>query len=363
MKTKSFLFSLFLLAGLVGFNSCSDDEDEQLAQADAEEVIVQADTDFGTYSTEMVSTDGYKIQSQLNEIGLPFNTYKKAEKTTYSELKKYYSAVLKSATKGETPDFDFSYLYNIDFESNVGTYTYSNGYWDYSPSPSDKIILIFPYPLSNPTNNVTVTYYDYETTIITGLGEVPTSFRFKIEYNDQVVYSLTFNVNYTNSLKYSVSIAVNFDSYTFTHTESIDATASNKVIFSGSSMVEKDSELIYEESAKVTFTQTGDYSGKIAIEAKVVMAPLEFRINMNFSTDDVNVDDPNDIISMSLYTTDGVKVGTFKFEHGSDEGDYTLYFYFSNGEKIPASELMPGLQESVGNFIYSIFEDALYGSK
>lgn len=52
MKTKSFLFSLFLLAGLVGFNSCSDDEDEQLAQADAEEVIVQADTDFGTYSTE-----------------------------------------------------------------------------------------------------------------------------------------------------------------------------------------------------------------------------------------------------------------------------------------------------------------------
>ncbi|MGE0078060.1 MAG: hypothetical protein AB7S48_09390 [Bacteroidales bacterium] len=353
MKAK--LLSLILLVGLIGFNSCQKDDDPSpLTQEEAVVAIEDSQDQYETATTEISNNSGYKIQDQLSDMYLPFSSYYKSSKSKSSLLSpkidtdklKLVASKLFKQSKSDDLNFDFNFIYDIediDFSDYAGTWNWSNSeFVKTSNTPTDKIILNFPYPMENSTNNATLTYYDC--TVNSTYGFI-TGIKGKIEVSGSEVLSFELSSKFSSS-EISSTVSVKFGSYSLANVFSLQESS-----LSASVTVKKDGAILYKQSAKITFKETSS-DILFIIEAKMIIASLEFRVDMEVNYSDIGQLEsmsPNDYMSISLYTTGGAKVGDFKFVYDNESQNWELYFVYTTGVEVSSDELM------------SLFGDRLYG--
>ncbi|MBC7124777.1 MAG: hypothetical protein H5T24_04040 [Bacteroidales bacterium] len=357
MKMKRFtLFALFL-AGMVSFVACEKDDTKDLNKDEAQQQITNAEQELLTKSNEIVATDGYKIQEYFaTQLSSPFYSKSNVSKSIVpSRFQKAYELTRQNMLL-ENPEIEFYFDYFlIEFFDDVkGTWTWSPNGWTHESTPTDKVIVKFPYPANNATNNVTITYYDFTTTLVYG-ETVPTGIKVKIEKDGTQVFSMVYSATIANMMKYSAKVTVTFGPFAISNEESYDASVNNKVLFSKNFTFKKDGKLFYSEDADLTITVESDESADILITAKQIIGNLEFRLKIEANTSELETGNPNDLASLSLYTTSGDKLGDFVWVLEGE--DWVLYFNFNNGEQVKAETLMPLVAERFNSFIDDLFSN------
>lgn len=358
MKIRKISMLVLLMAGMFAFVACDKDETKDLSKDEAQQQITNAEQDLQAKSGEIVATDGYKIQEYFATQIFNYFYAKKSnvsKSIVPSEFQKAYELTRKKLLL-ENPEIEFyfeSFIINY-FNEITGTWTWSPNGWTRESTPTDKVILKFPYPANNATNNVTITYYDFTTTLVYG-ETVPTGIKVKIEYNGNQVFTLAYSATITNLMKYSSKVDVSFGPFTISNEESLDASVNNKVLYSKKFTFKKDGKLFYSENADLTMTLLDDQSADILINAKQVIGNLEFRLKIDANTKELETGNPNDIASLSLFTTGGDKIGDFVFVQ--EEGEWILYFKFNNGEQVKAETLMPLISERFNSFVDDLFSN------
>lgn len=357
MKMKRFtLFALFL-AGMVSFVACEKDDTKDLNKDEAQQQITNAEQELLTKSGEIVATDGYKVQEYFaTQLPSPFYLKSNVSKSFVpSRFQKAYELTRQNLLL-EDPEIEFHTDYFIiEFFNDVkGTWTWTPDGWTHESTPTDKVIVKFPYPANNATNNVTITYYDFTTTLVYG-ETVPTGIKVKIEKDGTQVFSMVYSATIANMMKYSTKVTVTFGPFEISNEESFDASVNNKVLYSKNFTFKKDGKLFYSEDADLTITVVSEQSANILITAKQIIGNLEFRLKIEANTSELETGNPNDLASLSLYTTSGDKVGDFVWVLEGE--DWVLYFKFNNGEQVKAETLMPLVAERFYSFIDDLFSN------
>lgn len=357
MKMKRFtLFALFL-AGMVSFVACEKDDTKDLNKDEAQQQITNAEQELLTKSGEIVATDGYKVQEYFaTQLPSPFYLKSNVSKSFVpSRFQKAYELTRQNLLL-EDPEIEFHTDYFIiEFFNDVkGTWTWTPDGWTHESTPTDKVIVKFPYPANNATNNVTITYYDFTTTLVYG-ETVPTGIKVKIEKDGNQVFSLSYSATITNLLKHSTKVEIAFGAFTLTAQESLDLSINNKFYYGKDFEFKKSGKLFYGEIADLTSTFTTDSTANVSITAKQIIGNLEFRLKIEANTSELETGNPNDLASLSLYTTSGDKVGDFVWVLEGE--DWVLYFKFNNGEQVKAETLMPLVAERFYSFIDDLFSN------
>ena len=355
MKMKRFTLLALLMAGMFAFVSCEKDEDtKDLSKDESEQQITIAEQDLETKSTEIVATDGYKIQAYYGQMPSPF-WYKtltaKSEKPSVAQ--KMLDVVRSNSLLQNEIEFYFYDFIIYNFNDVIGTWTWNPGTqsYDYTNTPTDKVVVKVPYPATSTTNNVTVTYYDFTTTPIDG-ETVPTGLKVKIEYNGNQVFTLAYTGSYIDWYKYSYKIDVAFGQFTISEEESYDESDTD-FGYVGNFIFKKDGKTFYSENLNYTATLLTNQSVDFLVTGTQVIGNLEFRMRLEGNSADLETGDPNDFLSLSLYTTGGDKVGDFIFKQENLE--WVIYFKFNTGEEVLAETLMPEISELLSDFITNMF--------
>lgn len=353
MKMKKISLFALLLAGMFAFVSCEKDDSKNLSKDEAQQQIANVEQDLVTKSNEIVATDGYKIQDYYYGLPSPFVSKSNPVKAQGSSMAQRVMELASRNLMLQNPEIDFHIEYFIiDYFNDVkGTWSWTPNGWSHETTPTDKVVVKFPYPQTNATNNVTITYYDFTTTLVYGVSE-PTGIKVKIEDNGTQVFTLAYSATITNMMKYSTKVDVTFGTFSISAQESMDASVNNKMLMGKSFVFKKDGKTFYSENADVSVTFLENNTADILMNAKQVIGNLEFRIKLDANTSAFETGNPNDIISLSLYTTSGDKVGDFVFVQEGE--DWELYFKFNNGEQVKAETLMPNISMRVLSFIEDV---------
>lgn len=360
MKTKRIKLFALLMVGMFVFVACDKDDTKDLSKEEAQQQITNAEQELLTKSDEIVATDGYKVQEYFaTQLPSPFYVKSDVSKSVVpSRFQKAYELTRQNLLL-ENPEIEFYFDYFIiEFFNEVkGTWTWTPDGWTHESTPTDKVILKFPYPANNATNNVTITYYDFTTTLVYG-ETVPTGLKVKIEKDGTQVFSMVYSATIANMMKYSTKVTVTFGPFEISNEESFDASVNNKVLYSKNFTFKKDGKLFYSEDADLTITVVSEQSANILITAKQIIDNLEFRLKIEANTSELETGNPNDLASLSIYTTSGDKLGDFVWVLEGE--DWVLYFKFNNGEQVKAETLMPLVVERFNSFIDDLFSN-LYG--
>lgn len=358
MKTRSLLFSMLILLGVIGFTSCQDDEVSPLTKQEAEQEISNTETQVATLNTEIINSEGFKVQAALSNIGLP-DVYKKQASIT--DQNKELKAKLNYIKKGVSGDFDFDfeYLIDLDFEDYVGVWNWTaNGWVKASTTTSNQIILNFPYPASNTTNNAKVTYSDYTTKLILN-QKYPTGLKCKIEIGNQEVFSFAYAATVEGLLEYSSTLTVNFGKYSVISDEDIDFSSLSKYSMSGGFTLKKDGAIIYKKNMSMVGTPKGDTDMHYVITAKLRFLTLEFRMKIEADKsqmESINFDITK-VLEMSLYTTEGAKVGDFKYVIENQQPK--MYFVYADGTQVLANQVFVKLYYMFSGFLEDIEDESV----
>lgn len=342
-----------LMAGMFAFVSCEKDEDtKDLSKDESEQQITIAEQDLETKSTEIVATDGYKIQAYYGQMDSPF-WYKtltaKSEKPSVAQ--KMLDVVRSNSLLQNEIEFYYYDFIIYNFNDVTGTWNWTQTGWTYENSPTDKVVVKFPYPATSTTNNVTVTYYDFTTTSLEE-ETVPTGLKVKIEYNGNQVFTLAYTGSFTDWYKYSYKIDVAFGQFTISEEESYDE-SETEFLFEGNFIFKKDGKTFYSQNLNYTATLLTNQSVDFLVTGTQVIGNLEFRMRLEGNSADLETGDPNDFVSLSLYTTGGDKLGDFVFVEENLE--WVIYFKFNNGVQEPLDELMPNISALLSDFISNMF--------
>ncbi|HDP76264.1 MAG TPA: hypothetical protein ENN49_10465 [Bacteroidales bacterium] len=355
MKKNSMI--ALLMAGMFAFVACDKDDTKNLNKDEAQQQITNAEQELIAKSGEIVATDGYKIQEYFaTQLPSPFYSKSNVLKSVVpSNFQKAYELTRESLLL-ENPEIDFYFEHFIlwFFNDVKGTWNWTPNGWTHETTPTDNVVVKFPYPAGNASNNVTVTYYDFSSTLVDG-QTVPTDIKVKIEYNNTQVFTLAYSATIANIEKFSTKVDVTFSPFAISNEESIDVSVNDKVLYSKKFTFKKDGKLFYSEDANLTITILNEESADVLITAKMVIGNLEFRLKIEANTNEFETGNPNDIVLLSLYTTGGDKVGDFVFVE--EERDWVLYFKFNSGEQVKAETLMPLVSERFFSFIDDLFSN------
>jgi len=354
MKMKRFTLLALIMAGMFAFVSCEKDDTKDLSKDESEQQITIAEQDFQTKSTEIAATEGYQIQAYYGQMPSPFvGKTLTAKSEIPSVAQKMLDVVRSNSLLQNEIEFYYYYFLIENFNDVTGTWTWNpdTQWYDHTSTPTDEVIVKFPYPESSTTNNVTVTYYDFTSTSLDG-ETVPNGLKVKIEYNGNQVFTLAYTGSFTDWYKYSYKIDVAFGQFTISEEESYDESDTD-FRYVANFIFKKDGKTFYSENLNYTATLLTDQSVKFLVTGTQVIGNLEFRMKLEGNSADIETGDPNDFLSLSLYTTGGDKVGDFVFVEENYE--WVIYFKFNTGEQELAETLMPEISELLSDFISNMF--------
>lgn len=326
-----------MAGALIAFNACKDDDPAPLTKEEAQTQLTDINNRAQSVISDYMDKPGAKIEEAMYDLpNLPFYDIMKSpamvDSKMYVEKIKEKALQFSKAKKASI---------NFDFNEYVGTWEYNSDspyQWTHSDQPTNMVVIKFPYPLNNATNNVTVTYYDY-----TESNGRPTGMKRRIEYNGTVVSETVFTSSFTlTSFTQSISTTVGIYNITEELHYSISET---QAIVKSSYTFKKNNETLYKEYAEVTITGGSNQVSSITIDGATTILSIEFRYNVKFKSTDVitRSTDPNNFITMSIYTTSGAKLANLKYEYNSTIQSWELWLHFNNGDKVVASEYIQDL--------------------
>ncbi len=344
------------MLGMFTFMACEKDDVENLSKEKAEAQISTAENEFIAKANEIILTDGYKIQEYIfTQLSLPFGSKSLVMGKGIPTVDQRVMEIAKQNLMQRQPEVNFYFdrflLYY--FNDVTGTWTWNPNTQSFTrtSTPTDKVVVKFPYPMGNSSNNVTLTYYDF-----TSSGGNITGLKVKIEKDGNQVFSLVVSATYT-STGGNVNLNVSFGQFTITVSESYSTTMNNNNIsisLTKDFVVKVGGKEFYREEANARVTGSDQNNLNFVLDAKMIVANLEFRIKIEGNPNEFETANPNSFSKISLYTTRGDKVGDFTFVQ--ENADWVLYFKFNNGEQVKAQNLMPALSEILESFILGIFD-------
>lgn len=363
MKTKTLLLGLILMVGLFAFNSCEKDDDPSpLTQEEAVVAIDDSEEQFIIASNEIATNAGYKVQDQLEGMYLPFGSSYKSNSTLkfrdadIKQFKQKATEFFKANKGGEDLNFDFDFIFDMadaNFQSYTGTWNWSGNYFvKAETNPANEIVLNFPYPSSNATNNATLRYYSYQ------LSNSSISFKGTITVDKVEVLSFSLSATFSET-KMSGTLTVKFGNYEMLFTENMTSSTTSYVA-STSTTLQKSGKALYKESTKVTLKRVSDTDVSVVVEAKLIISSLEFRMKLSFKLSELETienKDPNTYLQMSLYSTGGAKIGDFKYKYNSTYKEWDIYFVYTNGVEVNVETEMPRIAARLLDFFGGLFDN------
>lgn len=340
MKTKMFLTMLVALAAL---SSCSKDEDPApLTKEQAKVAVVELKANYAAEMKAMENNDGIKVSEVFEGLDLPFDL-PSGEMSSRSQMNAMYSN-LEQAKSCDISSLKRSIVANNDtfiFSEYLGTWELdasTKKFKKTSTSPSDKIVLKFPYPSNSATNNAVYT--------ITKSTFSPTSeggeFAANITLNGTEICNISLSVSGgTSSITYknkTVYTSLATPKVTYEHSNSLNISGSeNKSTMNASYSVKKNGEIKLAGEYNVS-TTASNTAATIVVKAtlRVVNIKFVFEVTYSANTGDGTAS-MNQNIKMGVYTVDGAKIGDVKYE--SVNGTVVAMFYYTNGDKVSALEL------------------------
>lgn len=359
MKTKSLLFILILFVGLIGFNACQKDDEAPapLTKEEADVALSESDGQFVAISGEIGENEGYNVQSYIDDLDLPFYGQPvKASKFVKYNNKELKGIVEKFTANNKSRDFDFNFgfiyaLYDVyDVSEIFGTWDYTDGsFVKSSTTPSNGIILNFPYPYDNTSNNARLTYSDFKLLE----GEV-LSFKGKVEVDDVSVFTFSLTTKYSFT-EFTQTLITSFGDFEFSLVSYMTFNQ-DYFIYKYTNTLKKLDKVVYKEYSKIKVdSETED----VTIEAAQTIGKLEFRFKLKSinGTFENFYQTPNDYLTMSLYTTGDAKIGDFVYVYNVEQQNWDLYFEYTDGTQVALNSLELSLEYRLWGF----FEWLLWG--
>jgi hypothetical protein len=363
MKTKNFLM-LMAVAGMLILASCKEDDPSPLTAEQAQAELPTVNTEYtdikGTYDV----SDAAQMQSYIDDSGLPFD----APMRSPSSLKNFKTKVIKVASPSFAKTLsDNGDFLDIDWDSNVGTYSWNSStlLWDHTTSPTDQIVITFPYS----DGTATLTYYDYSTKTYTYDLETYTyvsSLSFKAEYTPTggsatTVFSWEYTASMSSYDKGNFKFVYTLGDFSQTENYSIGYSTGSSYVKVTVSMlfeVSYQGEIIFGQYATVVMKITQDgYSYAIDAKIRVKNIIVKWNIDLNETTD---TSDPNNYMTISVWTTGGAKVADVEMIYDSTTEDYVPWLVYDDGTKEKVSDKF-GSEDDSDSLMYLIgdFVDGL----
>ena len=349
MKTR--LFLTMLVAVGATFTSCNKSEDP--APLTKEQATVAVDGLKTSYDTEfkaMDANDGAKAIDNISNIA-PFTLPDGNVETTLSRVNSFNSTMA-LAKKGDVNGIKKA-LKRSDFlfTEYVGTWEWNHQtqQWGHTSTPTDQVVIKFPYPSDNATNNAvyTISKYTLEASDFGTTGE----FNANITVNGSEVWSIALSGASSQSTS-AISYSLNQKTvYTSIATPKVSYEEKEAIQFK---MTVNDKQLVLSTTASMSIKKNGEslLSTDFSMTVKVSDAAYDFLVNGNLrianirfefniaykGTSDTPPANFDQYVKINVYTTDGAKVGEMKYE-SDGAGGYIMMFYYTNGDKVPAEGL------------------------
>jgi len=359
MKTKKIFFYSAVVLGAVLFASCSKDSTPDLTTTEAQ---TEVSTALATYDADIATMDnaqGIAVYNQINSLNLPFSLPTEDGFSSTNYVMSFSSRLLAVKIK----DFSsmrkaFRFSDNFDFQSNIGVWEYNAQTQEFdqtSTTPSDKVIIKFPYPTTNTTNNAVFTISKY--TISMDMDDFGGTYQANLTLDGNEIWA----INYTSSLStnsssstISQTVTLKFSPHEYTETSKFVYSGSESAYsFSGnlSRTLKKNSKVLLAGSYDISFKAT-DRNMSYSIKGNLTVSTIRFHIEMASSSDESEYLDVNNLIQITVYSTSGAKMGEMKYVTNQDQVS-VLMFYYNDGTSVEASTLFGSILGEFNDFLNS----------
>ena len=360
MKTKN-LLALLAIAGIMVFASCKKDETpDPLSATEAKAELTSINTDYIDIKGNFDDSEAGQMQEAVYDIGgLPFDLPSKVPSQAKSFKNDFMKSVKPELTKNYGFDGPFIYL---DFDAHVGTYTYNGSTWDFTETPVDKIVIVFPYHEAT----ATLTYYEYETKIYDSEPYCShLSFKAELSGLSTPVFTWEYTASMgltTGSLKFVYTLGDYSQTESFSMSV-VPSTSSYKITISMLFEVKWLGDIVFSQSATIVMIngQT-EYSMDITAKMRIMNIVVKYDIFIDENTDTSN---PENFMKISVWTTGGAKVADVVFVYDSVNDDYIPYFKYADGTTEPISEKLGDIEDEnslayqLKDFIDSIMDSGM----
>lgn len=343
MKTKLFLMMLVTFGAL---SSCSKDEDPApLTKDQADVVVTDLNTNYTSEIAAMDNNEGVKVSETLDSLNLPFvlpigeESGRRHMNSFYSRMEQGDIASLKRSVAPRSSEFVFGeFVGTWDWNSDTQQFDRS------SSTPTNQIVLKFPFPINNATNNATYTITKY--TIGASLGDATGEYAANITINGSEVWNVSYFVSVNKSaITYNgneiyTSLTTPKVVYEYNSSMSMSGSASgtvSEVVVNATQSLKKNGETKLSGAYSIS-TKTSETAYSITAKASLIVAKIKFVCEVSYSGSSSSGSAAiTQSVKMSVYTVDGAKVGDIKYEVVN--GVTIAMFYYTNGDKVPAAEL------------------------
>ncbi|HUX53685.1 MAG TPA: hypothetical protein VMV56_04680 [Williamwhitmania sp.] len=355
MKTKNLLF-ISLVAGIFSFYSCSKDSSTpQLTNEQAQAEIGNVSTSYTDETTAMDNTQGMAVYNQITMLNLPFTLPTEGDFSSANYVKSFTSRL--SAVKGNnftSMQMGFNFRRDFYLQDYVGTWEYNpqTQQFDHTPTPSNVVVIKFPYPNSSATNNAIFTISKY--TIVYNMGEYSGDYQANLTLNGTEVWSVDYTAIATissTSTNFTQNVTINFAPYVYTESVILSSSFSETsatITGNASRTLKKNTDLLLSGTYNVSMSATKT-NANFNITGDLTILTIRFHFVMAYSGDGSTTPNINDLVKITVYNTSGAKVGEMKFVTNQDQ-ELVLMFYFNDGTSVDASTLFGNVLDEWTSF-------------
>jgi len=327
MKTKNLLM-LLAIAGAITFASCKKDETTSpLTKEEAEVEFTAMDEKYTAVSQELDNSTEVAVMASASGLSLPFGTPSKAPARISAFQNDFLKAVKSTPTKvRESNIYPYEYF---DFAEYVGTWNYVEGTWVKTPG-GDNVVFIFSY--NQGTDNGTLTFSGYESKSYND-GEETTPYISKLTATIAIDGVDVASWNYTATMglaSMDIKYVYNLGAFTKTLSTAYNLSITQAGLSMNVSMLyelKKDGEILLSQSATAVISEGQDgYSYVVNAKFRVGEIVVKYNINRDETTN--TQDDPDNYMTISVWTTSGAKIADVVFE--LDGYEYVPYFKFTD---------------------------------
>ncbi len=343
MKTR-YYFTIYLITIVFFSISCTKDNPSDLSASTAKTEISTLKVTYNVETTAMDSTQGMMAYDHLSSLRLPFLIPSQGNLPSASS-KRYFSMRTFGYIGEKSSSIQKAFDLRINFQSYVGTYVWNpeNHYFDYISTPTDQIIVKFPFPASNTTNNAVYTISKYTINYDAEADETEGDYFANITLDGNEIWSVNYSSSFqmTESMYYfNQTIQIKFPPYEYDQTVELKSTGieSGDALAKVSRVIKKNSQKILSGNCDLSgkYSDSGSYI-EMSTKGDFSIMNIRFHFVTSYSGDDGNFDLLNNLM-VTVYNAGGAKVGEMKYILNQDQ-EPELMFFFNNGISVNADIL------------------------
>ncbi len=361
MKTKNLLiFSLIASAFVLG--SCSKDSSTpaDLSTTDAQAEILSAQSSYDVETSAMDNTPGKMVYSHMAQLNLPFSVPSDGFFSSSSYIKSFPSRISgTNSSKFSSVQKALNFRSDFPFQTYVGTWEWNSQTqrFDHASSPTDKIIIEFPYPSTNSTNNAVYTISKYTVHYDVEMDEYSGDYVANITLDGNEIWSVNFSSSYTITDSYYDSkwnMTVKYAPYEYS--ESVEWKDDNSGVASAvaTKIIKKDSQTLLAGTYNISVKYSDSNSDiDMGIKGDLTIANIRFHYETSYTGDDSNIEIKNNL-KITVYNAAGAKVGEMKYFTNQNH-DIVLMFYHNDSTSVEASTILGNIMEEW----YSVYDSIM----